>query len=47
MKWLNQINVWGNGMLQAIGVYNAPTATVQGTRIAVYNVDLAFQQKVL
>jgi hypothetical protein len=46
-KWLNDINIWKNGILQIIGVYNAPTATIQGTRIAVYNVDLAFQQKIL
>jgi outer membrane receptor protein involved in Fe transport len=46
-KWLNDINIWKNGRLQIIGVYNAPTATIQGTRIAVYNVDLAFQQKIL
>jgi outer membrane receptor protein involved in Fe transport len=46
-KWLNDITVWKNGRLQIIGIYNAPTATVQGTRIAVYNVDLAFQQKIL
>jgi outer membrane receptor protein involved in Fe transport len=46
-KWLNDINIWKNGRLQIIGVYNAPTATIQGTRIAVYNVDMAFQQKIL
>ncbi|TAE96453.1 MAG: TonB-dependent receptor [Runella slithyformis] len=46
-KWLNDISIWKNGKLQIIGVYNAPAATIQGTRIAVYNVDLAFQQKIL
>lgn len=47
VKWLNDLNVWKNGRLQIISVYNAPTATIQGTRVAVYNVDLAFQQKIL
>jgi outer membrane receptor protein involved in Fe transport len=47
VKWLNDINTWKNGRWQIIGVYNAPTATIQGTRIAVYNVDVAFQQKIL
>jgi outer membrane receptor protein involved in Fe transport len=47
VKWLNDISIWRNGKLQIVGVYNAPTATIQGKRIAVYNVDLAFQQKIL
>ena len=37
---------WKKSKLQVIGVYNAPTATLQGNRIAVYNVDIAFQQKI-
>jgi outer membrane receptor protein involved in Fe transport len=45
-KWINDFNPWKNGKLQLIGVYNAPTATIQGTRIAVYNVDATIQQKV-
>lgn len=44
-KWLNDFMLWKNGKLQIIGVYNSPTATAQGNRVAVYNVDLAFQQK--
>jgi outer membrane receptor protein involved in Fe transport len=47
VKWLNDINISKGARLQIMGVYNAPTATIQGTRIAVYNVDLAFQQKIL
>jgi outer membrane receptor protein involved in Fe transport len=47
VKWLNDINIWKNGKLQMIGVYNSPTATIQGTRLSVYNVDIAFQQKIL
>ena len=45
-KWINDLTCWKGAKLQVIGVYNAPTATIQGTRIAVYNVDLAFQQKI-
>lgn len=45
-KWINDFNVWKKAKLQVIGVYNSPTATIQGNRIAVYNVDIAFQQKI-
>lgn len=45
VKWLNDFNLWKNTKWQVIGVYNSPTATVQGVRVAVYNVDFAFQQK--
>lgn len=44
-KWINDFIPWKKSKLQVIGVYNAPTATLQGNRIAVYNVDIAFQQK--
>ncbi len=44
-KWINDVACWKNAKLQIIGIYNSPTATIQGTRIAVYNVDVAFQQK--
>jgi outer membrane receptor protein involved in Fe transport len=46
-KWINEIKPWKGAKFQLISVYNAPTATIQGTRIAVYNTDLAFQQQVL
>ncbi|MEP7266228.1 MAG: TonB-dependent receptor, partial [Saprospiraceae bacterium] len=45
-KLINNINVWRNGKLQVIGVYNSPVATPQGTRIAVYNIDMGFQQRI-
>lgn len=44
-KWINDFTPWNKAKLQVIGVYNSPTATIQGNRIAVYNVDAAFQQK--
>lgn len=44
-KWINDFTLWNKAKLQVIGVYNSPTATIQGNRIAVYNVDAAFQQK--
>lgn len=45
-KWINDILFSSRTKCQLIGVYNAPTATIQGQRIAVYNVDFAFQQKI-
>lgn len=45
-KWINDLSLWQKSKLQIIGVYNSPTATIQGKRIAVYNVDAAFQQKI-
>ncbi len=45
-KWINDFTLWQNAKLQMIGIYNSPTATIQGNRIAVYNVDAAFQQKI-
>lgn len=44
-KWINDFALSKNTILQIIGIYNSPIATIQGNRIAVYNVDLAFQQK--
>ena len=44
-KWINDVTCWKDAKIQIIGIYNSPTATIQGTRIAVYNVDMAFQQK--
>lgn len=45
-KFINDFSLWKGGKLQIIGIYNSPTATAQGTRIAVYNADFAFQQKI-
>jgi hypothetical protein len=44
-KWINDFSLSKSSKLQVIGIYNSPTATIQGTRIAVYNTDLAFQKK--
>lgn len=44
-KVINNFTVWKNGKLQVLGNYNSPIATPQGTKIAVYNVDMGFQQK--
>lgn len=45
-KWINNFVLWPGSKLQVIGVYNSPVALPQGKRIAVYNADLGFQQKV-
>jgi hypothetical protein len=44
---INNFSLWKRSKLQIIANYNSPVATPQGTRIAVYNVDLGFQQKFL
>jgi hypothetical protein len=46
-KFINNFELWHNGKLQLIGIYNSPIATPQGTRIATYNVDMGFQQRVM
>jgi outer membrane receptor protein involved in Fe transport len=46
-KMIHNFTLSKQSKLQIIGAYNAPTAMAQGTRIAVYNVDLGFQTKVL
>ncbi|MFD3274677.1 TonB-dependent receptor domain-containing protein [Aquirufa echingensis] len=46
-KVVNNFNLSKNTKLQVFGAYNAPTAMAQGTRKAVYNVDLGFQTKIL
>jgi outer membrane receptor protein involved in Fe transport len=46
-KMIHNFTLSKQSKLQVIGVYNAPTAMAQGTRIAVYNVDLGFQMKIL
>ncbi len=45
-KIVNTLTIWENASLQVIGNYNAPTAIPQGTRVAIYNVDAGFQQKI-
>lgn len=44
-KWINNFVPWQGGKLQLIGSYNSKLATAQGNRIAVYGMDLGFQQK--
>ncbi|MGZ3861990.1 MAG: TonB-dependent receptor domain-containing protein [Bacteroidia bacterium] len=46
-KLINNFTMWKGSKLQIIGNYNSPIATPQGTRVAVYNVDLGFQQKII
>lgn len=45
-KLINNFILWSGSKLQITGVYNSPVATPQGKRIAIYNVDLGFQQKI-
>jgi outer membrane receptor protein involved in Fe transport len=44
-KLINNINLWKRSKLQVIANYNSPIATPQGSRIAVYYIDMGFQQK--
>ncbi len=44
-KLINNFVLWTGAKLQVTGIYNSPLATPQGKRIAIYNVDLGFQQK--
>jgi outer membrane receptor protein involved in Fe transport len=44
-KLINNFTMWKGSKMQLIANYNSPIATPQGTRIAVYNVDGGFQQK--
>ena len=46
-KVINNFTLWKGSKLQLIGVYNSPIATPQGERIAIYNADVGFQQKML
>ena len=46
-KMTNNFTLWKDGKLQILSNYNAPVATPQGKRIAVYNVDLGFKQKIM
>ncbi|MBI2730238.1 MAG: TonB-dependent receptor [Sphingobacteriales bacterium] len=44
-KLINNFTFWKGSKLQVTGVYNSPVALPQGKRIATYNVDMGFQQK--
>ncbi len=46
-KLINNFNFWKNGKLQLIANYTSPVAIPQGERLAVYFVDMGFQQKIL
>ncbi len=45
VKFINNLQVWSGGKLQLTGIYNSPVAAPQGERLANYNADLGFQQK--
>lgn len=44
-KFINNVQIWTGGKLQITGIYNSPVAAPQGERLANYNIDLGFQQK--
>jgi outer membrane receptor protein involved in Fe transport len=44
-KMINNFVVWKDGKLQLTANYNSPLGTPQGKRVAVYYLDLGFQQK--
>jgi outer membrane receptor protein involved in Fe transport len=44
-KLINNFAPWQGGKIQVIGNYNSALATPQGKRIALYNVDIGFQQR--
>jgi hypothetical protein len=44
-KIINNFVPWHSGRLQLIGNYNSALATAQGKRIAIYTIDMGFQQK--
>ena len=46
-KMIHNFSLSKQTKLQLIGAYNSPTAMPQGTRMAVYNIDLGFQTKIL
>jgi hypothetical protein len=46
-KLIHNITLWKNSKLQIISNYASPVPTPQGTRIAIYNTDVGFQQKFL
>lgn len=46
-KWANNFTIGKNLRAQILFNYQAPTAITQGTRLAVYNMDLGAQQKIM
>lgn len=46
-KMIHNFTLSKRSKLQVIGVYNSPTAMPQGTRMAIYNIDLGFQTKIM
>jgi len=46
-KLINNFILWKKGNLQLTGNYTSPVAIPQGERIAVYFVDMGFQQKIM
>ena len=46
-KWINNFTLSKRAKLQIISNYTSPVALPQGTRNAVYNIDLGFQTKIL
>lgn len=44
-KFINNFQIWSGAKLQITGIYNSPVAAPQGERLANYNIDLGFQQK--
>jgi outer membrane receptor protein involved in Fe transport len=44
-KWINSYVIGKTSKVQLTANYISPIATAQGTRIAVYNVDMGFQKK--
>ena len=44
-KLINTFTLFKEGKLQVINEYNSPIATPQGTRVAVNNMDIGYQQK--
>jgi outer membrane cobalamin receptor len=47
VKTVQNFSLWKGGKLQVVANYQAPLAVAQGKRIAVYNVDMGFQQRIL
>ena len=45
-KLINTFTIFKEGKLQIINEYNSPIATPQGTRVAVNNMDVGYQQKI-
>jgi len=47
IKTINNFNFWKGNKWQIAANYQAPTVTPQGKRLAVYNVDMGMQQKIM